>query len=48
MTRAILKIHDYETKIKELDDNLTQKIHELITTVNLFRPELANKDLTIV
>ena len=35
--RAILKEHDVETQLKEGDDNLTQKIHELVATVNLLR-----------
>ena len=33
--RAILKKHDDETQVKEQDDNLTQKIHKLVATVNL-------------
>ena len=46
--RAILKEHDDETFVKERDDNLSQKIHELVATVNLLRQELANKNLTVV
>ena len=44
LIRAILKKHDDETQVKERDDYLTQKIHELVATVNLLRQELANKD----
>ena len=32
--RAIFKEHDDETQVKDRDDNLTQKIHELVATVN--------------
>ena len=42
--RVILEENDGETQVKEQDDNLTQKIYELVATVNLLRQELANKD----
>ena len=48
MTRAILEEHDDETQVKERDDNLTQKIHELVVTVNLLQQKLANNDFKIV
>ena len=48
MMRVILKENDDEIQVKERDDNLTQKIHELVATVNLLSQELTNKDLTIV
>ena len=35
MMRVILKENDDEIQVKERDDNLTQKIHELVATVNL-------------
>ena len=46
--RTIFKEHDDETQVKERNDNLTQKIHELVATVNLLRQVLVNKDLIIV
>ena len=39
--RTMFKEHDDETQVKKRDDNLKQKIHELVPTVNLLRQELA-------